>query len=180
MLPASIIKKLRDIVGSENILTSKEERICYAYDATNQQFLPDAILFPRSANEISEIMRLANSEGFPVIPRGAGSGTSGGSLPVEGGVVLSLEQMNRIIEIDTENLTAVVEPGVVNVDLQIEAEKHRLAQALALKDAAEIGKDYGDFDLICHIAFGQPPLTRKERANKVKKRNYFTNIRFVK
>ena len=65
MLPASIIKKLRDIVGSENILTSKEERICYAYDATNQQFLPDAILFPRSANEISEIMRLANSEGFP-------------------------------------------------------------------------------------------------------------------
>ena len=126
MLPASIIKKLRYIVGSENILTSKEERICYAYDATNQQFLPDAILFPRSANEISEIMRLANSEGFPVIPRGAGSGTSGGSLPVEGGVVLSLEQMNRIIEIDTENLTAVVEPGVVNVDLQIEAEKHGL------------------------------------------------------
>ncbi|MFQ5585388.1 MAG: FAD-binding oxidoreductase [Thermodesulfobacteriota bacterium] len=126
MISDSTIRKLTDVVGRENILTSKEERLCYAYDATNQQFLPDAVLFPRSAGEISEVMRLANSEGFPVIPRGAGSGASGGSLPVEGGVVLSLEQMNRIIGIDPGNLTAVVEPGVVNVDLQIEAEKHGL------------------------------------------------------
>lgn len=126
MLSAATINRLTAIVGSENILTSIEERLCYAYDATNQKFLPDAVLFPINATDISEVMKLANSEGFPVVPRGAGSGTSGGSLPVEGGVLLSLEEMNRIIEIDAENLTAIVEPGVVNVDLQIEAGKHDL------------------------------------------------------
>ncbi|MEE9590970.1 MAG: FAD-linked oxidase C-terminal domain-containing protein [Thermodesulfobacteriota bacterium] len=108
------------------MLTSKEERICYSYDATNQQFIPDAVLFPQSAEEISHVLKLANSENFPVTPRGAGSGFSGGSLPVEGGVVLSLERMNHVLEIDSENLIAIVEPGVVNLDLQIEAERFGL------------------------------------------------------
>jgi glycolate oxidase len=126
MLSSNIVKELRCIVGGDNILTSKEERICYSYDATNQQLIPDAVLFPQSAEEISHVLRLANSENFPVTPRGAGSGFSGGSLPVEGGVVLSLERMNHVLEIDSENLIAVVEPGVVNLDLQIEAERFGL------------------------------------------------------
>ncbi len=126
MLSSNIVKELQGIVGGENILTSKEERICYSYDATNQQLIPDAVLFPQSAEEISHVLRLANSEKFPVTPRGAGSGFSGGSLPVEGGVVLSLERMNHVLEIDSENLIAVVEPGVVNLDLQIEAERFGL------------------------------------------------------
>jgi glycolate oxidase len=126
MLSSNIVKELQSIVGGDNILTSKEERICYSYDATNQQLLPDAVLFPKNAEEISRVLRLANSEHFPVTPRGAGSGFSGGSLPVEGGLILSLERMNRILGIDHENMVAVVEPGVVNVDLQIEAEKFGL------------------------------------------------------
>ncbi len=117
------IEKLTSIVGRGNILTDKEERICYAYDATNQLHLPGAVLFPASATEISRIMTLANRQGFPVTPRGAGSGFTGGSLPVEGGVVVSLERMNRILEIDEENLLAVVEPGVVNGDLQMAVER---------------------------------------------------------
>jgi len=118
----NIIKELTNIVGRDNILTKREDLICYSYDATNQKFLPDVVVFPRGAEEISLILKMANFEDFPVIPRGAGSGFSGGSLPVEGGVVVSLERMNRILNIDTENLTAVVEPGVVTGEFQAEVE----------------------------------------------------------
>ena len=118
MFSQNIIKELTNIVGRDNILTKREDLICYSYDATNQKFLPDVVVFPRGAEEISLILKMANFEDFPVIPRGAGSGFSGGSLPVEGGVVVSLERMNRILNIDTENLTAVVEPGVVTGEFQ--------------------------------------------------------------
>ena len=122
MLSQNIAKELNNIAGKENITTSREDLICYSYDATNQKFLPDAVVFPKSAEEISLILKLANKEAFPVIPRGAGSGFSGGSLPVEGGVVVSLERMNKILKIDTDNLVAIVEPGVVTGDFQEEAE----------------------------------------------------------
>ena len=122
MLSQSIAKELNNIVGKENITNSREDLICYSYDATNQKFLPDAVVFPKSAEEISLILKLANKEAFPVIPRGAGSGFSGGSLPVEGGVVVSMERMNKILKIDTDNLIAIVEPGVVTGDFQEEAE----------------------------------------------------------
>src|SRR3972149_7395799 len=122
MLSQSLIKELGQIVGKENIATAKEDLICYSYDATNQQFLPDAVVFPKNADEISLILKLANKEGFPVVPRGAGSGFSGGSLPVEGGGFVSLERMNKILKIDTDNLIAIVEPGVVPGDFQEEAE----------------------------------------------------------
>ncbi|HKZ46157.1 MAG TPA: FAD-linked oxidase C-terminal domain-containing protein [Thermodesulfobacteriota bacterium] len=118
MLSQSLIKELGQIVGKENIATAKEDLICYSYDATNQQFLPDAVVFPKNADEISLILKLANKEGFPVVPRGAGSGFSGGSLPVECGVVVSLERMNKILKIDADNLIAIVEPGVVTGELQ--------------------------------------------------------------
>jgi len=122
VLSQNIAKELNNIAGKENITTSREDLICYSYDATNQKFLPDAVVFPKSAEEISLILKLANREAFPVIPRGAGSGFSGGSLPVEGGVVVSLERMNKILKIDTDNLIAIVEPGVVTGDFQEEAE----------------------------------------------------------
>ena len=126
MLTESVIINLNSIAGRDNVLTSKEDRICYAYDATNQMFLPDAVVFPANVKEVSDILRLANAERFYVTPRGAGTGFSGGSLPVNGGIVLSLERMNRILKIDTENFIAVVEPGVVNVELQMEAERYGL------------------------------------------------------
>jgi glycolate oxidase len=121
-----IQKKLAQILGKEHLLTDWENRTCYGYDATNRLFLPDAVVFPGTTNEISEIVRLANQHRFPVIPRGAGSGFTGGSVPVQRGVVLSLERMNRIIEIDEADLVAVVEPGVVTGQLHRETSRKGL------------------------------------------------------
>jgi glycolate oxidase len=126
MLKPSALKELKTIVGSSNLLTSAEELHVYSYDATQRQAAPWAVARPASALEVSRSVVLANQERFPVVPRGAGTGMSGGSVPVEGGVVLSLERMNRIIEIDEENMIAVVEPGVVTGELQREVESRRL------------------------------------------------------
>jgi len=111
-------KALSRIVGKEHVHTDTAMRICYGYDATNRLHRPEAVVFPSSAEEISRILRLANERGFPVIPRGAGSGFTGGAVPVRGGVVLSTERMNRILEVDTADMVAVVEPGVVTGELQ--------------------------------------------------------------
>lgn len=123
MIAQHTIQQLQSIVGTENVLTSKADRICYSYDATQQSFLPDAVVHPASAEEIAQIMKLANKELFPVFPRGAGSGFTGGSLPVGGGIVLCTERMDRILEIDQENLVATVEPGVITEQFQKAVEK---------------------------------------------------------
>jgi glycolate oxidase len=123
-------KRIKDaliaIVGNENFLDSIEERICYSYDATNQKYLPDAVTFPGSTQEVSGILKIANRDKIPVIPRGAGTGFTGGSLPVQGGIVLVMSRMNRIIEIDTDNLIAAVEPGVVTGKFQKEVAHYGL------------------------------------------------------
>ncbi|MBI5588028.1 MAG: FAD-binding protein [Deltaproteobacteria bacterium] len=126
MLSELVKKELKRIVGDSNAAFAREDLLCYSYDATNTLYLPEAVVFVESAEEVSLILKMANSEGFPVVPRGAGSGFSGGSLPVEGGVVISTERMKGIIEIDTENLTAVVEPGVVLWEFQQEVERKGL------------------------------------------------------
>jgi glycolate oxidase len=113
---------LGELLG-DRLRTSLETRICYSYDATGKRFLPDAIAFPVDAEEVRRIVLLANRYRFPVVPRGAGSGFSGGSLPVHGGVVVSTERMDRIVAIDAENLYAVVEPGVVTETLKEEARR---------------------------------------------------------
>ncbi len=97
---------------------SPEDRLCYSFDATGRDYLPDAVVFPSCAEEVRRTVLLANEHGFPVVPRGAGSGFSGGCLPVHGGVVLSTERMDRILTIDTGNLLAIVEPGVVTETLK--------------------------------------------------------------
>jgi len=119
------LSALREVFG-ERLFTSHEQRLCYSYDATGTMFLPEAVAFPVNAEEIRRTVLLANEHRFPVIPRGAGSGFSGGSVPVHGGLVLSLERMDRILSIDTENLVAVVEPGVVTETLKEEARKRGL------------------------------------------------------
>jgi glycolate oxidase len=123
MMDKAIVKQITHIVGKENVWEDQETRICYSYDATNRRYLPELIVFPRTPQQISEILKLANQSHFPVIPRGAGTGFTGGTLPVEGGVVLVLTKMNKILQIDPENLLAIVEPGVVTYDLQEEVEK---------------------------------------------------------
>ena len=109
----SIIKEIAAIVGPGHVLTSPEDCWTYAYDATDRARMPDAVVFPGSAEEISRILRLANVHKFPVTPRGAGTGRSGGSVPIQGGVVLVLTRLNRILEIHPGDLVAVVEPGVI-------------------------------------------------------------------
>ncbi len=123
MLSPLIIEQLRAIVGPENIATDRQDLICYGYDATQMEFLPDAVVHPANPQEVAEVLKLANAKRFPVFPRGAGSGFTGGALPKAGGVVLVTTRMNRILRIDTENLIAEVEPGVVTEEFQIAVEK---------------------------------------------------------
>lgn len=123
MLDQSIVSKLQKIVGKEHVLTDKTSRICYSYDATQKQFLPDVVVHPGTTEDISAIMKLANEQRITVYPRGAGSGFTGGSLPTAGGIVLGLTRLDRILDIDEENLVATVEPGVVTEAFQKAVEK---------------------------------------------------------
>ena len=116
-------KAIELIVGSDFVSDAEEERLCYSYDATGTKSLPDAVVKPANAEEISKIVLLANKYSIPVIPRGAGSGFVGGSRPVCGGIVLALNRLCRIIFIDEDNLTVEVEPGVITQKLQQEVEK---------------------------------------------------------
>ena len=118
MLKSSILNELKEIVGPENLFTAPEELVVYSYDATKRESLPGAVALPADAKEVSGILALANREKFAVIPRGTGTGMSGGSVPVKGGLVLSLERMNKILEISEADLLAVAEPGVITGDLQ--------------------------------------------------------------
>lgn len=126
MLKPSIVRELRKIVGSDHVLTAPEELVAYSYDATRIESLPWVVVRPETAREISDIVLLANRELFPIVARGAGSGMSGGSVPICGGMALSLERMNRILEIDENDLIAVVEPGVITGFLQQEVEARGL------------------------------------------------------
>ena len=118
-----LLEQLAEIVGTAHVSANIVDRITHSFDATQQQWLPDLVVHPATAEEVSRIVRLANAERIPVLPRGAGSGFTGGSLPVRGGIVVVLTRMNRILEIDTDNLIAVVEPGVVTGWLQREVER---------------------------------------------------------
>lgn len=126
MMQDFVIKELKAAVGRDNVLTRWEERWCYAYDATDLAQTPEVVVFPGSAPEISKVLRLANAHGFAVTPRGAGTGRTGGAVPVAGGVVLVLTRMNRILEINPADLLAVVEPGVITGKLKAAVEKHGL------------------------------------------------------
>lgn len=122
----SLIQELTQVVGPEHILTGEEDRWCYAYDATDLTSLPDLVVFPGSTEEIAAIVKLANRHRFPVVPRGAGTGRAGGSVPAQGGVVLVMTRLNRILEINPEDMVAVVEPGVVTGVLKRAAAEHGL------------------------------------------------------
>lgn len=110
-----VLERLKLAVGSEHLFSDPESLQHYSHDETEDlRFLPYVVVKPRTPEEISAIMKIANHELIPVTPRGAGTGLSGGALPVMGGILMSLERMNSIIEIDERNLQATVEPGVIN------------------------------------------------------------------
>ena len=112
-----LIKELQKILGKDGVLHRPEELLLYEYDAGPYRTLPDAVVFPRSAEDVVRIVRLANQFEIPLIGRGAGTGLSGGALTPEGGLLVVFSRMKRILEIDLPNRRAVVEPGVVNLDL---------------------------------------------------------------
>ena len=118
---------LKAIVGENNITSQKEDLEKYGQDETEDFiFLADVVVKPNTVNEISEIAKLCNQNKIPLTTRGAGTGLSGGALPINGGVLLSMEKFNSIINIDENNLQATVEPGVINYVFQEEVKKRGL------------------------------------------------------
>jgi len=110
---------LEKIVGKENVYSDKAHLIAYSYDATKQRYKPDAVVFPKDEEDVSEVLKYCNEKKIVVTSRGAGSGFTGGSLPKDGGIILAFEKhMNKILKIDVENMLAIVQPGVINMDLQ--------------------------------------------------------------
>ncbi|WP_295700897.1 FAD-linked oxidase C-terminal domain-containing protein [uncultured Helicobacter sp.] len=127
MLDKSHIQTLKSIVGEENCYDDKAHLVAYCYDATRERYEPEAVVFPRNEADVSAILAYCNTHKIPVIPRGAGSGFTGGALPVNGGIILAMERyFNRILEIDEKNLVARVQPGVVNKAFQEAVEKKGL------------------------------------------------------
>jgi glycolate oxidase len=114
---ANVVKEIEEIVGEGNLSTESIERYCYSRDFSfidvEGEVMPDVIVWPTSAEQISQIVMLANRHKIPVVPRGAGTGEHGGAMPIRGGILLDLTKMNRILEIDEGNMTCLVEPGVV-------------------------------------------------------------------
>lgn len=121
-----IKEQLKKIAGKDGYFDNPEELITYSYDATNFAHKPDIVLFPVNAKQVSEILKVAHENEIPVYTRGAGTNLSGGSIPLEGGIALVLTRMNKVTEISAENLTAVVEPGVVTEEFKKEVEKQGL------------------------------------------------------
>lgn len=141
MADRKLVTELQKIVGKTGVLWKHEELLLYEYDASVARALPDAVVFPRSADEVVEIARLTHRVGVPLIGRGAGTGLSGGALAPQGGVVVVFTRMNRILEIDLNNLRAVVEPGVVNLDLTraVESEGYYFAPDPSSQKACTLG-----------------------------------------
>jgi len=125
----SVIRELERALGKERVLSTPEELIAYEFDGTIERGLPQAVVFPESTDHVSAAVRIAYRYDLPVVPRGAGTGLSGGAVAAIGGVVLAMARMKRILEVDVANRIAVVEPGVVNLDLSRAVAEHGLFYA---------------------------------------------------
>ena len=122
----SLIGALEGIVGAEFVLHTPEDMVVFEADGSIGKSLPQVVVFPSTTEQVAQIVRLANSVDVPIVPRGAGTGLSGGAVAVKGGIVVTLTRMNRILEIDPVNRQATVEPGVINLHLSEQAEPHGL------------------------------------------------------
>ncbi len=119
MLDKKHIHYFEILVGKENVFSDKAYLFAYSYDATRTHFEPEAVIFPRDEADISTLLKYCNKHLIVTAPGGAGSRFTGGAFPANGGIILRLEKhMNKILETDMENMVAVVQPGVINMDLQ--------------------------------------------------------------
>ena len=125
--PTPFIRDLEQALGPDAVVWAPEDLLVYEYDGTFDRRAPDAVVFPASTQQVAAALKIANAYDVPITPRGAGTGLSGGALAARGGLLLSLNRMHRILEIDPTNRTALVEPGVVNLDLSLAADPFGLA-----------------------------------------------------
>ena len=121
-----LIQQLKEVVGDAYVVHLPEDLLVYEYDGSVDRALPQAVVLPASTEEVSKAVKVAQLHDLPVVARGAGTGLSGGAIAEGGGIVLALTRMTGILEIDPDNRLAVVEPGVVNIDLSLAASKHGL------------------------------------------------------
>ena len=112
-----LVQQLQEILGPEAVLHQPEDLMLYEYDGGVSKSTPDAVVFPRTTGQVVEVVKLAARQGVPLVARGAGTGLSGGAIPISGGIVIGFSRMNRIVELDLENFRAVVQAGVVNLDI---------------------------------------------------------------
>ena len=144
VLDSHVVQELREICGGDNVIVYDPKRLKrYGRDQVSydtQARPPAAAVLPDTPEQVEAIVRLAHRRRIPITPRGAGSGLSGGAVPIHGGIVLSVERMNRILEVDEQNLVAVVEPGVVTNDLDE-----------ALKESGLFFAGYPMSDEFCYI-----------------------------
>ncbi len=126
-MPAgSFVRELIGLVGERNVLWEEYDLRLYEYDGSVDKALPQAVVLPESAEQVAAVVRACVRAGVPYTARGGGTGLSGGALPVAGGVLIALVRMNRILEVDLANLRAVVEPGLVNLQLSQAVAEHNL------------------------------------------------------
>ena len=118
MISPTVVQQLIDKLGANNVITEKEDLLVLGYDSTpGLHATPDVVIYPTSSEQVQIAMQIARDHKLPITPRGSGTGLSGGSIPVHGGMVICLNKMNKILEIDEENLTATCQAGVVTLDL---------------------------------------------------------------
>ena len=136
-----LAKQLKKIVGKEAVLDRAEDLMLYEYDGGVDRGTPQVVCFPQTTEQVSQIARLATKENVPIVPRGAGTGLSGGSIARQGGIVIGFSRMNKILEIDIPNQRAVVQPGVVNLDLThaVESRGYYFAPDPSSQKACTIG-----------------------------------------
>jgi len=141
MIPAEAKQQIHDLLGPRGYLDRPEDLMLYEYDGSQDKARPDVVVFPRSTEDVVAIVKIARDHGIPVTGRGAGTGLSGGSIPREGGILVAFARMNRILEIDLDNERAVVEPGVVNLDitLAVQGQKYFFAPDPSSQKACTIG-----------------------------------------
>jgi glycolate oxidase len=123
LISLEFLERLASIVGNEHVRTDAEAREMYSVDALKRGHPPDVVVTPNGVDQVAAVVRACADHRVPIVPRGGGTGYTGGAVPVRGGLVLSMERMNRILEIDEQNLVAVVEPNVVTAALQDAVER---------------------------------------------------------
>src|SRR5918993_4049353 len=112
-----LVRQLCAIVGERYVLVEKEDVIVYEQDGSIFQVMPEMVVLPGNVEQVAAIVKAAKHANVPIVPRGSGTGLAGGAVPAEGGIILSLSRLNRILKIDLNDRIAVVEPGVINADI---------------------------------------------------------------